>query len=146
MSKLCWSIWYQRNGDYKYKAGIHFWLSSSHLVSPTLTGCSLDCVIVLCCQGGRYGQMFTGTSNRYWLFGGLGFDSTGGLATLDDVWSFNVETNIWTWVAGSSIAGSAIAHGTSGAFSASYTPGTYYDHYCVSHLIASLQGTMNDIM
>jgi len=54
--------------------------------------------------GGRYsvaGQWIDHSGNL-WLFGGVGFDSTGAyLGLLNDLWMYNPSTNQWTWMSGS---------------------------------------------
>ena len=37
-----------------------------------------------------------------WLFGGAGFDSAGYSGDLNDLWEFNLSTNQWAWMGGSS--------------------------------------------
>ncbi|WP_297474459.1 kelch repeat-containing protein [Ferrovum sp.] len=44
---------------------------------------------------------WTDTSGNLWLFGGYGYDSTGTLGELNDLWKFNLGTQQWTWVNGS---------------------------------------------
>jgi hypothetical protein len=50
----------------------------------------------------------TATANhpagQLWVFGGLGFDSTGTAGSLNDLWSFDPANGQWTWVAGSNKA------------------------------------------
>lgn len=41
---------------------------------------------------------WTDDSNRFWLFGGFGFDSVGADGQLNDLWYFN--GSVWTWVSG----------------------------------------------
>jgi N-acetylneuraminic acid mutarotase len=54
--------------------------------------------------GARFGAVsWTDRSGNFWLFGGDGFDSTGGQGFLNDLWEFS-PTNEWTWVSGSSTA------------------------------------------
>jgi N-acetylneuraminic acid mutarotase len=38
---------------------------------------------------------------NFWLFGGVGYDSTGTLGSLNDLWEFNPATREWAWVGGS---------------------------------------------
>ena len=55
--------------------------------------------------GGRSsGGGWTDTSGHFWLFGGLGADSTGTAGYLNDLWMFDPKsgpTGEWTWMAGS---------------------------------------------
>ncbi len=62
-------------------------------------------------------------SGNFWLFGGVGFSSTGGMtyADLNDLWKFD-GTN-WTWVKGSMFTSQTGTYGTMGTPSASNSPG-----------------------
>ena len=45
--------------------------------------------------GGRsYNSCWTDSNGNFWLFGGDGFDSS----YLNDLWEFNPQTNLWTWM------------------------------------------------
>jgi N-acetylneuraminic acid mutarotase len=77
----------------------------------------------------------TDSSGNFWLFGGYGYDSTAGPAVsaydLNDLWEFNPSTQEWTWMSGSSTAGSLApgqtcppgAYGTEGTAAAANVPG-----------------------
>ena len=41
-------------------------------------------------------------SGNLWLFGGWGFDASGDVGDLNDLWKFEPSTNQWTWMGGSS--------------------------------------------
>jgi N-acetylneuraminic acid mutarotase len=58
-------------------------------------------------------------SGNLWLFGGNGFDASGGCCAslLSDLWMFNPATNQWTWMDGSNIANVGGAYGTLGSAS-----------------------------
>ena len=52
--------------------------------------------------GGRSGAVsWIDSSNNLWLFGGSGYDSTGNIRPLSDVWEYDPSTKQWTWVSGS---------------------------------------------
>ena len=56
--------------------------------------------------GGRFGAAtWTDSGGNLWLFGGDGFDASGTLGELNDLWEFNPSTNQWTWMGGNSTAG-----------------------------------------
>jgi N-acetylneuraminic acid mutarotase len=63
------------------------------------------------------------SSGNMWLFGGAGYDSTGALGVLNDLWRFNASTGLWTWVSGGSNDNASGAYGTQGAVSISTVPG-----------------------
>ncbi len=60
------------------------------------------------------------SSGNLWLFGGFGYDSTGNLGILNDLWKFNGTS--WTWVAGSKTANQPGAYGA--ATGTTGTPGS----------------------
>lgn len=62
-------------------------------------------------------------SGKFWLFGGLGYDSAVGGGTLNDLWKFDPATLEWTWVSGSRSNGQAGSYGTKGIPSPSNVPG-----------------------
>jgi len=43
---------------------------------------------------------WTDKSGNLWLFGGYGYDSNGTLGDLNDLWMYNPNTLMWTYVAG----------------------------------------------
>lgn len=47
------------------------------------------------------------STGNLWLFGGKGYDSTGTLGYLNDLWEFNPSTREWAWMGGSSTVGCA---------------------------------------
>jgi len=71
------------------------------------------------------------SSGNLWLFGGNGWNSSGGGGTLlDDLWKFNPAATTWTWVSGSSTTYTANStfsaigvYGTEGVAAAGNTPG-----------------------
>ena len=73
--------------------------------------------------GGRYvGAAWTDASGSFWLFGGVGADSTDTDGLLNDVWVFSPASNQWTWMGGSTTANATAVYGTEGVASASNTP------------------------
>jgi len=73
---------------------------------------------------------WTDSDGHLWLFGGVGYDSSGTLGYLNDLWGFNPSTNQWVWVGGSSSmncgaggCGQSGVYGTLGKPAAGNTPG-----------------------
>jgi hypothetical protein len=75
---------------------------------------------------------WTDSKGNLWLFGGYGFDSTGILGYLNDLWEFSPSTNQWTWMSGSNIipgnsnspdVGQSGVYGAEGIPSAGNAPG-----------------------
>jgi N-acetylneuraminic acid mutarotase len=53
--------------------------------------------------GGRsQASSWADSKGNLWLFGGLGFDSTGSMKGLNDLWEFVPSTGQWAWMNGSS--------------------------------------------
>jgi hypothetical protein len=66
--------------------------------------------------GARGGSIsWTDGAGQLWLFGGLGYDSTGLYGFLNDLWRYSPDTDQWTWVNGSSTLTNAMGvYGTLG--------------------------------
>jgi N-acetylneuraminic acid mutarotase len=87
--------------------------------------------------GGRFSSStWTDSTGNFWLFGGTGYDATGVLTALNDLWRFSPTTKQWTWVSGSTqnagctsngpitmCAGRPGVYGTIGTASPGETPG-----------------------
>jgi N-acetylneuraminic acid mutarotase len=54
-----------------------------------------------------FAASWTDSSGAFWLFGGLGYASTGGIGYLNDLWKFEPSTGNWTWMRGSMNTGQA---------------------------------------
>ena len=75
--------------------------------------------------GGRYvGAAWTDASGNFWLFGGVGADSTDTDGLLNDVWVYSPSADTWTWMGGSTTANATAVYGTEDVASASNTPGS----------------------
>jgi N-acetylneuraminic acid mutarotase len=64
----------------------------------------------------------------FWLFGGYGYDSTGYPSPLNDLWKFNIETKMWTWVGGSNLASDGSTYGKEGVPAPANLPGNRYNY------------------
>lgn len=62
-------------------------------------------------------------SGNLWLFGGDGYDSTGNVGNLNDLWEFSPANKEWTWVSGSNAIFATGVYGTKGTASAANVPG-----------------------
>jgi len=77
--------------------------------------------------GARYsGSSWTDSSGNLWLFGGVGYDSNGGLGNLNDLWKYSPSSGQWTWVGGENVANAVGVYGTLGTAAAGDTPGARY--------------------
>jgi hypothetical protein len=72
--------------------------------------------------GARWGATAkVDASGTVWLFGGYGYDSTGALGLLNDLWKYSGGQ--WTWVSGANVVNQNGVYGTQGTASASNVPG-----------------------
>jgi Galactose oxidase, central domain len=71
-----------------------------------------------------YASAWADAAGNFWLFGGVGYDSTGNPGYLNDLWKFNPTSVTWEWVSGSNTANTNGITGTLGVPSTSNTPGS----------------------
>jgi N-acetylneuraminic acid mutarotase len=78
--------------------------------------------------GAREGATsWTDNAGNFWLFGAIGYDSTGTGGTLNDLWEYTPSSQQWTWVSGAN-TGYAFGvasglYGTLGVGSTTNVPG-----------------------
>jgi hypothetical protein len=85
--------------------------------------------------GGRTNAIsWTDSRGSFWLFGGLGYDSTGNYGYLNDLWEFNSVSLEWTWISGSEsvpeFLGVTGTYGTRGSFAPANNPGVDRSGFC----------------
>lgn len=74
--------------------------------------------------GSRYqADSWLDNNGNLWLFGGDGYDSNGNFGSLNDLWQYNINTQVWTWVKGSNIASTLGVYGSKGVANILNTPG-----------------------
>lgn len=74
--------------------------------------------------GGRWApEAKIDASGAVWLFGGEGFDGVGTNGLLNDLWTYNATTGMWTWVSGSNVVGKGGVYGTKGTPASTNVPG-----------------------
>lgn len=71
-----------------------------------------------------WSMTWTDAFGSLWLFGGFGFDGSGGNGALNDLWKFEPPTGKWTWVSGDNTAEASGVYGTKGTADASNIPGS----------------------
>jgi hypothetical protein len=69
------------------------------------------------------GSSWIDSAGNLWLFGGYGYDSTGGKGDLNDLWEYSPSTGEWTWVNGGEGDNAYGAYGTLGTAAAANVPG-----------------------
>jgi N-acetylneuraminic acid mutarotase len=62
-------------------------------------------------------------SGNFWLFGGYGYDQGGSLGNLNDLWEYNLDAAVWTWIGGSSAIAAAGTYGIQGVPATTNVPG-----------------------
>jgi N-acetylneuraminic acid mutarotase len=65
---------------------------------------------------------WTDANGNAWMFGGFGFNSSGG-AYQNDLWKYSPLTNEWTWIAGPNTQNNPGVYGAQGVAQASNVPG-----------------------
>jgi N-acetylneuraminic acid mutarotase len=73
--------------------------------------------------GRRHPMAWLDADGALWLFGGEGYDASGSLEGLNDLWKFDPLTTNWTWIHGSTNGYQHAIYGTRGVPAASNTPG-----------------------
>jgi N-acetylneuraminic acid mutarotase len=74
--------------------------------------------------GARYSaSSWIDASGNLWLFGGFGYDATGAVGNMNDLWRYSPSTNQWTWLAGGNADNTAGHYGTQGTAAAANVPG-----------------------
>lgn len=68
------------------------------------------------------------SSGNLWLFGGMGIDSAGSNAELNDLWKFTISTGKWTWMAGSNLTIQSGIYGTKGTSTVATCPGARWQN------------------
>ncbi|NVM04946.1 MAG: hypothetical protein HWN67_21675 [Candidatus Helarchaeota archaeon] len=63
------------------------------------------------------------SNDTLWLFGGYGYDNVTGPDYLNDLWKFDITSELWTWVSGSYSLNQSGTYGTKGVPDANNVPG-----------------------
>jgi hypothetical protein len=120
---------------WKYNPGANQWTWLSGASTGNQAGVygTINVAAASNAPGARYGASYwRDTSGNFYLFGGVGIDVNGVLSSpvyMNDLWKYNIATNQWTWLGGSSsgangtVAPTPGVYGTKGAASASNQPG-----------------------
>lgn len=67
---------------------------------------------------------WTDSRGRLWLYGGAGYGALGSSAAgLNDLWVFDVDSNVWTWIKGPNTVQANGVYGTPGVASVANLPG-----------------------
>jgi N-acetylneuraminic acid mutarotase len=69
------------------------------------------------------GEAWFDHQGRFWIFGGIAWDSEAHQFLINDLWMFDTSTHLWTWVSGSNIIAQPGSYGTRNVASPSNVPG-----------------------
>jgi N-acetylneuraminic acid mutarotase len=65
-------------------------------------------------------------SGNFWIFSGSGYDGSGNLLLMNDLWKYTPSTGLWTWMSGSSTGSASGVYGTKGTAASTNVPGARY--------------------
>ena len=110
------------NDLWKFSSGTWTWESGSNSANQVPIFGTLGSPGSANVPGARTGAVgWTDASGNFWLFGGVGFDSTGRTEYLNDLWKFS--SGQWTWMGGSQTGASSGVYGTQITADANNAPG-----------------------
>jgi hypothetical protein len=113
---------------WKYSSGQWTWVGGSQTTAENVPGVygSKGTPADPNQPGGRVdASTWADTTGNLWLFGGLGYDSTGTLGLLNDLWRYSAGQ--WTWVSGSNMASQTSTYGTEGVAATINVPGARFN-------------------
>jgi N-acetylneuraminic acid mutarotase len=114
--------------SYQPSTGLWSWVSGSDSIPATGatagTYGTLGVPSITAVPGARrQAAAWLDAAEKFWLFGGSGADKNGSGGNLNDVWSFDPQSRLWTWVSGSSVINAPVSYGTKGIPASDNTPG-----------------------
>lgn len=105
--------------------GLWTWISGSDVVDAAGTYGTQDVASATNIIGARRRPMtWSPSDGMFWLFGGDGNGEAGQAGFLQDLWEFNPNAGIWTWVGGSKTPSMVGIYGTRGVPAATNLPGS----------------------
>ncbi len=110
--------------QYSPSTGKWTWVSGGNAVNATGVYGTQGAASASNLPGARQAaSTWTDSAGNLWLFGGYGYDSTGAVGKLNDLWQFSPSTGEWTWISGANTVSATGVYGTQGTASASNLPG-----------------------
>jgi N-acetylneuraminic acid mutarotase len=110
------------NDLWKFSAGEWTWMGGSNAFDRNGIYGTKGTASPANFPGARYGAAnWTDAAGNFWLFGGFGYDSTGTLGVLNDLWKYSGGQ--WTWMSGANVANQMGIYGTQGTGAAGNAPG-----------------------
>jgi len=123
MHALCWGGASQYLNDlWKFDGSQWTWMGGSSSPNQQSVYGTLGQAAESNAPGSRYGAVsWKDAQGNFWLFGGIGFDSTGNVSWLNDLWKY--AGGQWTWMGGSKLAKQPGVYGVQGTPAAGNFPG-----------------------
>ncbi len=114
------------NDLWKYtpSTGMWTWISGSNAVNQQGVYGTRGVAAAANMPGGRFSAYaWQGSNGLFYLFGGEGRDAGGNAYFLNDLWTYDPATNMWTWINGSNLPDQYASYGTMGVAAAANQPG-----------------------
>jgi N-acetylneuraminic acid mutarotase len=110
--------------EYNTSSGQWTWMGGSNLADVKGVYGTLATADPANIPGSRKGAVaWTDVNGNFWVFGGVGVDSTGVSGELNDLWEYNPVTSEWTWQSGSNLIDGLGSYGTLGLADPTNLPG-----------------------
>jgi N-acetylneuraminic acid mutarotase len=109
---------------YKISTNEWTWIKGTDLLDQYGTYGNIGTTAQTNRPGGRSGATgWTDAAGDFWLFGGIGYASSGSADFLNDLWKYNIASNSWTWIKGSNIISPSATYGIKGVAANNNVPG-----------------------
>jgi len=117
------------NDLWKYNSGQWTWVGGSNIANQTGIYGTQGVAAPGNMPGARNSEVrWLDSSGNLWLFGGGGYDSSGTLGALNDLWEYSSDQ--WAWMGGSSFANQSGTYGTLGQAAPNNIPGGRFHSVC----------------
>lgn len=114
------------NDLWRYSPGSNqwTWIGGSSAANPAGVYGTKGIATALTTPGGRrFSASWIDSTGNVWLFGGAGYDGTGTVGDLNDLWQYSPASGQWTWISGSDTVNAIGVYGTQGEPAAGNVPG-----------------------
>jgi N-acetylneuraminic acid mutarotase len=110
--------------EFDVATGQWSWISGADTANASATYGSQGVATAGTVPGARkWAVSWTDAAGNFWLFGGYGYDSTGAVGDLGDLWRYETQSGQWVWVNGSNTMSSTGVYGTQGVAATANIPG-----------------------
>jgi N-acetylneuraminic acid mutarotase len=109
---------------WEYSAGQWTWTGGANVISQKGTYGTQGTAAPGNVPGARtFPASWVDTAGNFWLFGGVGYDSTGTVGRLNDLWKYSTSTRQWTWMGGANVISQKGTYGTQATAAPGNVPG-----------------------